>query len=301
MSFIYFSNRNEFCVKNQHTIHRKVRFSQHTLLCVLNLLLINVISWHMTRHHRSLTRTPRQQRVRSRSSLYHTPPQRSPLANSVEPFTSDNETTVAAEERRPQTRRNQGLKEHLQKQLLKDIEDNGGLRVFSLARLVNEKSDTYGEVDSTLRRQVQNCVDRWKRHTDSEYLLLLNYFGVRAASLQSSFYPSHRLASTTVEVIPETDTHIRESTSLPFKSSLLERDRSSSSQFAGSQQINERQSSYPTQTFTSPSRYSRHLNMNTNALALRPMAGINDGFEGKFASILYHVLQPDNFLTVLSF
>lgn len=251
----------------------------------------------MTRHHRSLTRTPRQQAVRTRSSLYHTPPQRSPLANSVAPSNSDdNETTAATEERRPQIRRNQGLKEHLQKQLLKDIEDNGGLRVFSLARLVNEKSDTYGGVDSTLRRQVQNCVDRWKRQTDSEYLLLLNYFGVRAASLQSSFYPSHS-ESSIVAVIPETDTRIEASSSLSFQSSSRERNRSTSSQVPRSQQINEPQSSFPTQTFISPSRYSRHSNMNTNALALRPMAGINDGFEGKFASFLLHyILKPDNFL-----
>ena len=116
----------------------------------------------MTRHHRSRTRTPRQRQVRTRQpSLYHTPPQHSPLANSVAPSTSDdegseNDNCSANEVRRPKTRRSQGLKEHLQKQLLRDIEDNGGINVFSLARLVYEKSDAYGEVRSTRRRQVHS-------------------------------------------------------------------------------------------------------------------------------------------------
>ena len=244
-----------------------------------NKLLTNFNSWHMTRHHQSLKRTPCQQTVRTRSSLYHTPPQRSPVANSVAPSCPSDDETTTAEERRPRTRRSQGLKEHLQKQLLKDIEDNGGLRVFSLARLVNEKSDTYGEVDSTLRRQVQNCVDRWKRQTDSEYLLLLNYFGVRAASLQSSFYPRYS-ESTAVEVIPDTR-RLNPTLSVPIQPSSHQQIRSSLSQFPPPHQINA-PLSYATQTFTSPSRSSRYSNMNNNALVLRSTSGMNDGFEGMY-------------------
>jgi hypothetical protein len=170
-----------------------------------SLLLTIFILKHMTRH-RPLVRTPRQQEVRTRrSSLYHSPPQRSSVANPVASnrvITSEDnraaaESSGTSEDLPPRARTQQlarGLNEATQRKLLEDIEKNGGLQIFSLARLVKEKPDTYGgkrvngSQDTALKRQVQNCVKEWKRLEEAQYLLLLNHYGVRAVSLQSSFY-----------------------------------------------------------------------------------------------------------------
>ena len=108
-------------------------------------LLTIFILKHMTRH-RSLVRTPRQQEVRTRrSSHYHSPPRLSSVTNPVAAhcaITSAtnravSDSTGTSDDLPPPRRRKQvgrGLNESTQQRLLKDIEVNGGLQVFSLDR-----------------------------------------------------------------------------------------------------------------------------------------------------------------------
>ena len=245
----------------------------------------------MTRH-RSLVRTPRQQEVRTRrSSHYHSPPRLSSVTNPVAAhcvITSANDRAVSdstgtSDDLPPPRRRKQvgrGLNESTQQRLLKDIEVNGGLQVFSLADLVKEKPDDYGGVlvdgsqDKELHRQVQNCVKEWKRLTDARYLLLLNHYGVRAVSLQSSFFiPDPPIVAaplvpliSTPSILP-TPPIIDPSSAIDQVSTLP---------------------SIATPNFASPPRSNRHsamMNSNT-ALVVRTAPGTsNDEVEGKFSRV----------------
>jgi len=62
-----------------------------------------------------------------------------------------------------------GLTPEIELELLTDIEQQGGLGQVNLKRLCTEKSCTYGEKNSTLRRKIQNQVDRWKRKSAAEF------------------------------------------------------------------------------------------------------------------------------------
>lgn len=55
-----------------------------------------------------------------------------------------------------------GLWQSLQRQLLLDIDEKGGLFSFKLSALCNKKSDIYGAAGTALRRSVQNRVTYWK-------------------------------------------------------------------------------------------------------------------------------------------
>jgi hypothetical protein len=239
----------------------------------------------MTRH-RSLVRTPRQQEARTRrSSLYHSPPQltvTNPVAtNSVINSANDRaiaESTGTSDNLPPSRRRKQlarGLNEYTQQKLLQDIEVNGGLQVFSLARLVKEKPDNYGGIlvdgtqDKDLLRQVQNCVKEWKKLTEARYLLLLNHYGVRAVSLQSSsFIPDQPIVAAPLVPLIYTPSI------LPIPPTI-----------EPSSAINQVPTSPPitTPTFTSPPRSRRHpTSMNSSsALVVRPVPGTHhDEVEG---------------------
>jgi len=240
----------------------------------------------MTRH-RSLVSTPRQQEVRTRrSSHYHSPPRLSSVTNPVAAhcaITSAtnravSDSTGTSDDLPPPRRRKQvgrGLNESTQQRLLKDIKVNGGLQVFSLANLVKEKPDDYGGVlvdgsqDKELHRQVQNCVKEWKKLTDARYLLLLNHYGVRAVSLQSSFFiPDQQPIGVAaplmplISILPQPP--IIESSSAIDQVSTLP--------------------SIATPTFTSPPRSNRYSAMNSNtALVVRKAPGAsNDEVEGTF-------------------
>ena len=65
-----------------------------------------------------------------------------------------------------------GLSKTLQRQLLRDIERNGGIVNISLQTLCNKKSDIYGSSSSSLRRSVQNKVSRWKKLSKHNFNLI---------------------------------------------------------------------------------------------------------------------------------
>lgn len=56
-----------------------------------------------------------------------------------------------------------GLSPTVQQQLIGDIDARGGLAVVKVAKLCDDFPDRYGVVDSSLRRQVQNKVGKWKK------------------------------------------------------------------------------------------------------------------------------------------
>lgn len=74
-----------------------------------------------------------------------------------------------------------GLRPSVQRSLLQDIEEQGGLDVVDLASLCNAKPDVYGLPRSPLRRKVQNKVDRWKTKSSSEFDAIKRNLGVTSA------------------------------------------------------------------------------------------------------------------------
>lgn len=64
---------------------------------------------------------------------------------------------------------NWGLSVSVQKQLWTDIERQGGFSNLNLASLCDNKEDVYGRPGSSLRRKVQNKVDRWKTKKAAEF------------------------------------------------------------------------------------------------------------------------------------
>jgi hypothetical protein len=56
-----------------------------------------------------------------------------------------------------------GIGKSLQKQLVADIDSNGGLSNFSVEETCDLKKDVYGARGSKTRKKVQNLVDYWKR------------------------------------------------------------------------------------------------------------------------------------------
>ena len=56
-----------------------------------------------------------------------------------------------------------GLDKDTKRELILDIDQHGGLLVVDLEALCNKKPDLYGTPNSSLRRQVQNKVGKWKK------------------------------------------------------------------------------------------------------------------------------------------
>ena len=278
----------------------------------------------MTRlQHKALIRTSRQQKVRTKKSLYHTPPQLTSAANtSIEESIAnagnpdnDNNTNNAGNpdydsntdnpsQLHPVQQCRRGLPECLQKELASDIEDHGGLRVFVLKDVVNAKPATYGKIKSARRRQVQNCVNEWKLLPDSEYYLKLNYFGVPASSLLSSFYTSKQtivpslaprinlssFSAPQSEAIvppqllepsspPRTPISSKFRTSSPFATpQLLEPSSPTRTPISSRFRTSSPFTTPPTQTLSA--RYNKK--MNSSALVVRNVPGTNDEAEGEF-------------------
>lgn len=67
-----------------------------------------------------------------------------------------------------------GLHIVLQRQLLSDLENSGGIKTASLQSVCNSKPDIYGHTGTPLRRQVQNKVARWKKLSTKSYQDLLD-------------------------------------------------------------------------------------------------------------------------------
>jgi hypothetical protein len=78
-----------------------------------------------------------------------------------------------------------GLSLHVQKSLLQDIEESGGLVVACVRNLCNRRSDIFGAAGSERRRQVQNKVTKWKSLDEIEYYKLLASLGVRPRSFST--------------------------------------------------------------------------------------------------------------------
>jgi hypothetical protein len=76
------------------------------------------------------------------------------------------------------TYNNKGFSNHLQKQLLQDIQNGGGLNSCRLKNICNRNSDSYGKPSSDLRKRIQNQVYRWKKLNSYQYAKLLHDFGV---------------------------------------------------------------------------------------------------------------------------
>ena len=209
--------------------------------------------------HRSLQRQPRQQAARTRrTSLYHAPPQLSSANNPVRGLLGiADEDSLTDNNNLPRER---GYKPPLcvakKKQLLHDIEDGGGLQVFSLSKIRLARPNFYDDPEYVLK-QVQNYVYQLKNFDDTKYLLQLNHYGVLASSRLSHFFspgsPASQPATTpqtpalplptdsqpTPAFFPELSTPIPEST------------------FTSPVRNNRNSTTTPIPTFASPSRYNR--------------------------------------------
>jgi hypothetical protein len=151
------------------------------------------------------------------------------------------------------------------KQLLQDIEDGGGLHVFSLHQLRLSRPDFYDNPEYVLR-QVQNFVYRLKQLSDNEYLLKLSHYQVVASSRVSHFFASPNVLS------PSSD-------STSTQQDPVETSRPPTDTFQTPSEIPN------SQFLTPPPRISNSLSrMNSSALALRPTH--HDECEGLlFASV----------------
>ena len=120
------------------------------------------------------------------------PARRSQAQHAQEELQSPNSCSPRIRSTQPSRTNAAGLPLHVQKSLLQDIEESGGLglvgcgptstssaKAFCLKRICNRRSNIYGEVGSERRRQVQNKVTRWKCLEQADYFLLLADLGVR--------------------------------------------------------------------------------------------------------------------------
>lgn len=88
------------------------------------------------------------------------------------------------------SRSSKGLPQHVQKQLLQDIEQFGGIGVcppgssftrlpFKLQHLCKRRCDIYGRPGTDLRKQVENRVQKLKKLKQADYYRLLAELGVQ--------------------------------------------------------------------------------------------------------------------------
>lgn len=231
----------------------------------------------MTRQ-RSLQRQPRQQEARTRrTSLYHHPPQLGASTNTNS--TISDEDSITDNNNIPQElgdSRPPPLSLAKKKQLLQDIEENGGIHVFSLSQLRQIRPQFYDEPEYILR-QVQNFVYQLRNCEDSRYLLLLNQFNVLASSRLSHFFSPESASQPSTPQTPALPLQTADSQPTPTLPEAT---------FASPARHNQRS------TFASPSRYNRvslpssaprfvspmSSVASSNALALRP--GNHDEVEG---------------------
>ena len=89
--------------------------------------------------------------------------------SSSSPVSSSNSSTNPQEDHRKPS----PLEFNLEAQLLRDIENSGGIHSISLWRLCDLKPFLYGEKNSLQRRRIQNKVYRWKQFKSKEYKQLL--------------------------------------------------------------------------------------------------------------------------------
>lgn len=70
----------------------------------------------------------------------------------------------------PQQRgKKKGLSQVILRQLLRDIEEKGGIQLISAKSICDHKPDIYGATRSELRGQVLNKVSKWKLLTPAKY------------------------------------------------------------------------------------------------------------------------------------
>jgi hypothetical protein len=225
----------------------------------------------MTRH-RSLQRQPRQQEARTRgASLYHHPPQLGASTNGNLNISDENSVTDNNNIPQELGDRPPPLSLAKKKRLLQDIEENGGLHVFSLSQLRQARPQFYDEPDYVLR-QVQNYVYHIRNYDDRRYLLLLSQYNVLASSRISHFFSPESASqpSTPQTPAPPLQTADSQPPALPEAT------------FASPARHNRRS------TFASPLRSSAprfvspmsSVASSSNALALRP--GNHDEVEGMY-------------------
>jgi len=89
-----------------------------------------------------------------------------------------------------------GLKKHLFKPLLLDIEASGGLSAnFQLKHFCDQKPTVYSKPNSKIRRQVQNRVNRLKKISATDFQKYLNVFGILLSARQTNFLLSPAAAN----------------------------------------------------------------------------------------------------------
>lgn len=75
-----------------------------------------------------------------------------------------------------------GVPQHVLKQLLSDIEEQGGLQSkFTLRAVCDSKPELYGNKGTLQRRAIQNKTHRLKLLHRGEYLELLAFFGIQSS------------------------------------------------------------------------------------------------------------------------
>lgn len=154
--------------------------------------------------------------------------------------------------RSPTTRSKPPLSAAKKKQLLQDIEDSGGLQLFSLHQVRISRPDFYDNPDYVLR-QVQNFIYRLRQLPDNEYLLKLSNYQVVAASRVSDLFSPTEVLSPPPNSTPVPFDPVETSTNALQTSSEI-----STTQFL----------TPPPRVSNGPLRMS--LTAGNNALALRP-------------------------------
>lgn len=81
-----------------------------------------------------------------------------------------------------------GLSFHIQKQLLKDIQEAGGIGdgislPFRLSRLCDKHKDIQSEKGSNLHKQIRNKVYSWQKITQEEYNSILASIGIQTTQV----------------------------------------------------------------------------------------------------------------------
>jgi hypothetical protein len=107
-----------------------------------------------------------------------------------EPSPTNSASKSSSRALHPARTNKKGLENHLQKQLLQDIENCGGIgdeagAPFNLKAICNRRPELYGESGSQLRDKIGDKVQAWRKLTRPEYLKLLEHFGVWGSQLSS--------------------------------------------------------------------------------------------------------------------
>ena len=139
------------------------------------------------KRQKKLTMMRRSTRLRSSASSPRQAPTASPSGSSSSTSSSDEEserleTSPRRNRQRSPCRTNiASLPNHLQKALLQDIENAGGIKntLSTLKGICDYKEDVYGPPKSALRKKVQERVRYWRSLPENEYYHLVATLGVR--------------------------------------------------------------------------------------------------------------------------